>query len=393
VWDDPTRLWDATTPAGWVDAVCDFHALSIDPGDPDELGIFPASALTVTLDNRDGTWAVWTADGRLDRWAPGRRIAVWAHLDGADWWLYAGRIAAWDVNADETVTLTAYDGIAELAQPLPAGWTPGTAGERPLQRIRAIAGQAAYAGTVDGDPGDVTLATVAEESQAPLDAIHRAALSDGGVFHGDNDGRVTYRSRTWRNGRPDQSVVRTFTDNVCQAGALVVWEPDLEANDDGLYTTVQLVNLAAVTATATLPPTGWAEGVVLRLTHPDPDLWQTAAAGDRLAADLLAAQSTPALRIRSFVLHLLAPQQDLWLAAIDLRRGDRIEWISDYTTPTGPARLDVLAVVVGVRHDITPDSWQATVSTTRAVGFVTPLYWDQSPYVWDDPNPANVWRW
>jgi hypothetical protein len=407
VWDDadPTILWDDADPdrlvydapfveSGFTDAVCDFHTVLVDPGDADELALFPAVEATVTLANPDGRYTPWTTDGRLVYWAPGRRLHLYAELDDEEWWLFSGRVARWDLGADDTVTVVAYDGFAHLADELGPDWTPGTAGQTPLTRIRAIAAQAAYPDPIDGDPGDVAL-TTGPTDVTPLEACQVAALSDGGIFAGDADGRLLYRDRLWRAGRDDQGAVAVFSDNVCTVPA-VVWDPELTAADDGLYTRVELVNAADVTVTATLPagdPAAWYSGVTYRLTHPDPDLWPDAVVGQALADYLLAQQSTPAMSIRSFTLHLTDPKQDLWRTAIDLRRGDLVRFLHDYLDADGrPATLDVYLICSGVRHEITPEGWVATVATTRTVDWTTVELWDATRFVWDDPDPAAVWR-
>ena len=101
VWDDadPTVVYDHADPnryvwdapeigAGFTDAVCDFQLLEIDRGDPDELGLFGAAVATVSRANPSGEYSLWTVDGRLAYWAPGRAVHIFADVDGAPWWLF-----------------------------------------------------------------------------------------------------------------------------------------------------------------------------------------------------------------------------------------------------------------------------------------------------------------
>ena len=246
-----------------------------------------------------------------------------------------------------------------------------------------------YTDPIGGDTGDVALATV-ETTATPIDAMHRAALSDGGIVAGDADGTLTYRDRLWRSGRTDQTRTVSFSDNVCAADA-VVWEPEYGPDDLGLATRVELVNTAGLTAVAVA-----AAGTIgrrYRLTHPDPDLWTLQAQGDTLAAYLLAQSSTPTMAARSWVLHLHTPAQDLWTVGVDLRRGDRVQWVHDFTDAAGqPATLDVHLITWGARHEIGPETWTVTVGGTRSLDYRPLETWDQTLLTWDDPAAANVWR-
>lgn len=407
-WDDPDEavVWDAPDDAyvwdapfvggGFTDVVCDVQAVQVDAAEPDELGLVGPTVLTVSLANPDGRYTVWTADGRLAYWAPGRRACVWATIDGEAFWLFSGRVASWTEAADGSVVVEAFDGLAALADPLGGEWTAGTDGDVPLERIGAIAALAGYTDPIVGPPGDVALTVPEPDDAAPLDAIQRVAMSDGGLFGGDADGRLVYRDRTWRTGRADQVTIPVVSDNVCTV-PVVVWDLELAADDDGLFNDVALVNVAGLTARATLAdePGAWFTGPGYRLTHPDPDLWTGQAEGDDLAEYLLAMTSTPAMAPRAFTLHLTDPTQDLWRVGIDLRRGDRLELLHAFTDAGGdPAELDVVTIAAAVDHVIIPDtaSWTVTVVGTRTVDWRTIERWDETAYTWDDPDPLNVWR-
>jgi hypothetical protein len=401
VWDDttPERIWDAPFIAsGFQDAVCDWVTCDIDPGEPDDLGLFPPISATLTLDNRTGAYTPWTADGRLVYWAPGRELVIYATDNtgaGADWWLFRGRVASWQLNADATVTVVAYDGLANLAQELGGDWTPGAAGDTVTQRLTKIATAGAYSDPLRSDVGTVTLST-APTDRPPLEEMQRAALSDGGIFAADADGTLVYRNRLWRAGRDDQTQVWTISDNVCEA-PLVVWDPEMAADDDGLATDVRLVNAAGLVAAAALPAGSLWSAARYRLTHPDPDLWQTQTQGNDLAAYLLAQHSTPSMAVRAFDVHVQDPRQQpaAWDFAVRTRRGDLVNVVHDFPDPQGAgavATLDVFGIVVGVGHNLTPDAWVSHLGLTRTVDWRPVELWDRTRFPWDDPDPKNVWR-
>ena len=394
-WDDttPQRVWDAPfVGQGFTDAACDFIALDIDAGTADDLYLFPPVTATLTLDNRTGEYTPWTADGRLVYWAPGRRMSVLAD-DGANrWWLFSGRVASWQANADGTVTVTAFDGLAWLAQQLGGQQTFGAAGQTPAARVTAAATAAGYPDRIDADVGQVTLATVAAPD-SPLEHIQRVALSDGGLFYGDADGSLDYRDRAWRAGRADQTTAWVISDNVCTV-PVVMWNPEASTDDDRLATDVRLVNTAGLAATATLTGSLWAGDARYRLTHPDPDLWQTQAQGDALAAYLLAQQGTPSASLRSADLYALDPKQPaVFDYAVQMRRGDRVRLLHDFVDPNGnPATLDVYVVLLTIGHTITPDEWVTHLSMSRTVDVTQVERWDRTVFVWDQVDARNVWR-
>jgi len=391
VWDAPgdAYVWDAPfVGGGFTDAVCDTIACTVTAGHPDELGLVAAAEAVVTLANPDGEYSTLDASGRLVYWAIGRRVHLFGDADGEPWWLFSGRVTGWDQNPDGTVTVTAHDGFAQLAPDPAQMWTPGAAAQTAAQRIAAILATWEYPDPVSLETTDVRMAAPPTE-RSPLAEAQVTALSDGGFLFCDADGRLWYRGRTFNAGRTDQTVVRGFTDNMCDAGVTTVWDFAQLTDDDALASRVLLENTAGLTATATAAPNPWA--VPYTFTHPDPDLWTEQTDGNRLAADLLARHGSDAARF-SFALYLRDPHQDLWRTGLDLRLGDRVNVLRTYPAAGGGQwELDVDCLVVTISHDISPDSWVTTVETGRVVTYRVPQQWDRTPYTWDDPNPANVW--
>lgn len=90
VWDDPISpvgwdgggIWDVSAlyPT-YRDATCAWSGLELEHAPPDDHGNIPASRLVVQLDNRDGTWSAWNADGSPARTGAGSLVHVWAHAD------------------------------------------------------------------------------------------------------------------------------------------------------------------------------------------------------------------------------------------------------------------------------------------------------------------------
>jgi hypothetical protein len=377
VWDDPA------TGAGFTDAVCDFVAVELEAGNPDELGLFASARAVVTLDNRSGEWSIYDESGRLVYFAPGRRLQVGADIAGVWWWLFAGVIDRWDVNADDTVTVEAHDRFGLLAQGI-GTFTPGVAGQRPRERIGAIRAAAGDTGPYRADPGDVTL-TVQATERAPLEEAQTVALSDGGALYVDADGALEYRDRLWPRGRADQTVVPLFSDNVCDAGAVVVANCELSTSDDHLATSVHLVNVAGTVADAATTDPLWADRPY-PLTHPEPDQWTTAGEGQAVANHLINLYGTPAVGIARFELHLTDPRADTWTVGIDRRLGDRVDFMHDFLAAGGGVgTFNVTAIVTTITHQIDPESWVVGIGTGPAIAATPVQRWDRTAWTWDDP--------
>ena len=389
VWDAPGDVYrwdDPAVGAGFTDATCDFVAVELEAGNPDELGLFAAARAVVTLDNRAGDWSIYDESGRLVYFAPGRRLIVGAELAGGWWWLFSGPIDRWDVNADDTVTIEAHDRFAMLAQEV-GPFTPGAAGDRPGPRIAAIAAAAADPGPKRLDPGDVTL-TAQLSDRPPLEEMQVVALSDGGILYVDADGTLLYRDRLWPRGRADQPDVPVFSDNVCD-GVVPVASAELTTSDDYLATSVTLANVAGTVATAATDDPLWAERPY-PLTHPDPDQWTTAGQGQGVANHLLNLYGTPAVGLARFELHLTDPRADVWAVGVDRRLGDRVRFVHDFVAAGGGVgTFDVTAIVTTITHQIDPENWVVGVGTGPAVAATVIQRWDRTDWTWDHPDA--VW--
>jgi hypothetical protein len=406
VWDSPavdTYVWDAAVSAGgFVDAACDLVSLDTDPGEADGLGLMPAVVCNLTLANDHGQWTAWSADGRLVYWSLGRRLAVWAVLaDASTYWVFTGRISGWHERADGYVEVTAFDGLAELAQPIVTGtdsWTPGDPADTAYARVVKIATAAGYTDTISAGAGSAweVLLAAPPSTRTPLDEIYATMLSDGGQIMADANGVIYVWDRRWRLGRPDQTTIPTVSDNVCDPDVADVWDVELATEDTDLATAVHLANTAGLTADAT---DGTVTAERWRLTHPEPDLWMLQGDGDSLAGYLLTVYSRHAMRLGAFTLHLVPVRgRDLtapvnpWTVAAALRRGDLVRYVHDYTAADGtPGRLDQYHRIDTVAHAITAETWVATYRASSAVTYVDAMAWDLTPYLWDDTNPDNVW--
>lgn len=393
VWDDQSQwdrgnVWDVGPSfPHYVDATCSWTGLTLEHGAPDEHGNIPAARLVVQLDNADGRWSAWQADGSPAFTGAGQLAHLWAHNTTGDWWLFSGRIARWDQRADDTVELEAFDVFSDLAPPV-GTFTPGATNDLPGTRAAAIvaavpAGPIAIPTRFDAG---VNRLTAQPTEQSPLEELQTVVGSDAGLVFVDADGTVVSYGRNWRGGRPDQTAVPTITDNVCNV-PIVVWDPLISSTDEHLADVVTLENVAGLKATATVTTPVGRYTVAYNAQQ-----WTTQAEGNATAQAILTGQSRARLQLDAAALYLLDPSHpDLW-RAVDWRRFDRLSFVHEQAVIGGvPAQINVGVVVMSLAHDITPDGWVLTFSTTRAVTYVAPVLWDLTPYGWDDPNTLAVW--
>ena len=392
-------VWDAPfVGSGYTDVWCDLVELTIRSGFPDQWeNYLTGQARLVVRDPGDGRYTTRTADGRLVYYAPGRRLAVyWLDPAGVGWWLFHGAIATWrQPRLDGTVEIEAFACTGDLAQPVGRVWTAGTATDYSGTRIAAIGAVAGFTGRQGGDSGDVQLSVPAAGSDLPLDAMRRAAASDGGIVYADADDTLLYRDRRWRNGRPDQTDIPTFTDNVCDAGPDVVvgWDP-VAADSD-----LRLAGLVRLSNDATPPLVAAANGsdyVNARLiyTHQYPDLWKVQADGDLLAAHEADVRSDARLAVGSLDVHLHDYRWDYWDAVVKRRLGDRVRWLHQdtYTDPPSVDLYDLELVLTGLGHTVTPESWTVELGSAPAVAYTAVEAWDVTALFWDDESALAVWR-
>ena len=395
VYDDYTVAYDAPGityddvqdwPYERFDLFCKFHGLTISTGTPDPEGRFDAGHVEMTLDNRDGSLSQYDAAGRLVDWAPGSRLDIWAVLDAEPWWLFSGRVTAWRERQDDTVEVEAFDAFSDLNEQV-AEWDPGVYGDTVAARLTAICTEHGYTGPTRFDLGDVTLHSYFTTA-TPLEELQAVAISDGGVVHVDADGTLIYRDRTWITGRDDQPAIPVFSDNYCDAD-FHVWDAEMTTDDEVIVNKASLTNVADITVTAVNQPSVDRYGP--QALARSADQWIDLADGQALADFLVTRRGDHYLRLDGFNLHLRDPRQDLWRVGIDRRLGDLVTWMHEQPTTTGINLVILNLAVQQITHDITPESWVATLATTRTVGNVVALRYDRTPFDYDDADPRVVY--
>lgn len=395
-WDDNVSVWDAGGDAylwdieqtidDWIDATCDMVGCEITHGDPDDRLNFDAGSCTITLRNDSGLWSMYNVDGSPLNHGPGDLISVWATDGTSSWWLFSGRVYRWDELSDETIEIEAFDAFADLAMEI-GTFLPGAANDHTPARCESILSLAG----LDALPhrfasSGIVALTQQPTDQAPLEEMQTVMQSDGGVLFTDSDGTLLAYDRTWRAGRADQTTVPQFSHNVCST-PIVAWNTEISTNDVGLADTVILENIAKLQSRAAL--SGVRGSFVITETELQ---YSTQNEGDILAAFLLSQQQHTRLRVESFDLFLLDPDQpDLW-RAVDWRLFDRVIFVHRARTSAGTTTvLSLNMLVYSISHSISAQNWIMSVGCSRALDYVAPVVWNTALYTWNDTSPLAVW--
>lgn len=386
VWDDPMLEWDQDVVPGFTDATCSVQGVATDVGDPDDHGQFKAGTAVIQIDNTDGEWSQYNADGTLASHGPGYELAIWARYrdDGSAWWIFRGQISRWD-DLGDVVEVEAFDEFSNLAQPI-GTYTPGANGQNPGARLTDILTAAGAAAVPHSFvTGDVAL-TAQQTDASPLEEMQNVTTSDGGALFVDADGTLRSTRRTWRAGRSDQVAIPVVAANVCTAD-IVVWDAVLSTNDAAVADTVILENVAHLRAQS---PVGTIGRFVVTETGQQ---WTTQVEGDTLASFLYTAQQAVRVNVDEFDLYLLDPDQPKLFHAVEWRLFDVLRFLHNYRIAGGQtARLDMNTIMTRIAHSIIPDdNWVMSVATSKVVGTNQLLFWNPAgdPYVWD--TPGAVW--
>jgi hypothetical protein len=395
---DSGRLWDDG--AIWnppyvgidlVDAVCDLAGVDVEHGNPDSANLYPAGRMVATLLDPDGRYSRIRHDGTLEIERMGRRVHLVTELDDVWWWTFSGRITRWDEIRPGEIEIEAYNAPTELV-PVGAPYTPGTAGQQPNVRLQAILAATDHGELSAGsrfDTGTVAL-TAQETERSPWEEMQVVAQSDGGILFPDADNAIVYFDRDWTLGRDDQASASLWgvarwgedrwgeltwaasspiSDNLCDAGAIVVWNCELSTNDAELTGQVVLTNVAELVADESMP-IGPDAPVRPIFTYSEPGQWTTQAEGDTLAGLLLDQRFTARLRIASFQLYLHAGDPEMWQFGVDLRIGDRLRFLHSVRQPgQSPTTIDVGLIVTSIAQSLNPHEWVVTVGTSQVVDY------------------------
>lgn len=399
--NDGTRI--SVMPPNWYSITEYVRNVQIQRGRQAELDQFQAGSVTITLDDRAGTfhpanpapslpsrgWPTTPAGGA---WplnlngtvTPMRRVRVYADWNGARYVLFQGYAESWTPayaygGKDETVTLRAVDAFKALRYAQVGA--PGTGqvtmtSQYPGNRILALLSYVSGIASRIENAGDEVLRQITYAGQDLISAIQEAAQAGLGLLYCDTDGAVRYDNRTYRL-LNENTARAVFGENL--TGGEIPYQDIVLSYDDTLVYTETRVTATGGVGTAA-PQVSTDDTAVKKygrrvyaLDLPlQKDIGGSAPATDpntelasAYAQFLLSRYKEPGIRVQSLTIEPAANPTVAWPAALGLPLGGLIEVkrrnVWDVSNPT-----DKFVYVENITHDITPDRWQTRFELSPA---------------------------
>lgn len=380
-WGQPSATWVGNEPFWWG-ITCEVHNVETYVGHERAADTWDVGTAIVVLRNLTG-WADYPPSApdqpTLLSVRPGRPIRIGVSIDaGPTSWLWRGYVDAADPGYEpemgSIVTLSCIDAKGEAGRANAAGLaTPVGAGETVTTRIGRVLDATNWpAYRRDLAASSVTLLPTSLGGTV-TDLVDLAADSAGGAVFGDINGRVAYRARSWQTYAPgapfDATVGNVDATDVCPSS----WDVSFARED--ITTQVQIGRHSDAAPLVFND----VEGQTLYGVEPY----------DRTDLETQSVLVLNSLGQRHLATrgHLTAPR--ISAVTLDAATGDDVVDLLAACDPRTPTRLhcrhdesgrvvfDRNLFVVGIRHSIGPDGWEARVALDDA---------DASDYI-AAPNP------
>lgn len=382
-WQPDTGGTDAGTShwvgdqAFFVDVSCHVREVSTFAGRERANENWDVGTATIVVDNVDG-WADYprTADpDQLLTMRPGRQVRVGVQvLSGTvagTWYLWGGYIdgmePGFDAEDGEVVTLECIDAKGEAGRSFIGAAAAGVgAGQTVSARIGRILDEVGwFTSRRSIQAASITLKATVFDAKA-VDLMNLAADSAGGAVFGDVNGSVAFRGRDWQavaESKPPDGTIGNWgePDEACA----VSWEQSFNRED--ISTKVTLGRPDEVPFTA-IDIAGF------RLYGEEP--FERTDLETNLTSDLIQ------LRDRVLEVRNVSHMPRIAAVTLDAAADDYALNVMAVASPYKPSFIrcrhrglngrDVfnsVMIVVGVEHNLTPESWQARVALDNAKPF------------------------
>jgi hypothetical protein len=293
---------------------------------------------------------------------PLRQVRISADWSGANNVIFRGFVDRWDVQWQpkqqySLVRATSTDATKLLAN-FDTEFT-GVDGDTAWERVEDMLLDKSWPSDftdIDTDGNFALLVEDTSDRRPLLPNLQEYQFTEVGALFVSKEGRVTWRNQALANPTSAQSPDFTFSDTAA-SGQVPVTEIEYGISDDTVYNTVSIT------------PTLGSEQVVSDSTSIDTfreraliktDVPLTSdALGLQLATILLDKQKEPNARIETVSTD---PRVSIHSAGVSLT-ADILTKIDVIRTPPGGTTTTYKMYVTGIRHQITPDSWNTTFIT------------------------------
>jgi len=357
-WGAATSHWSGLEPT-WHDVTGRLSEVNVQRGRSTWLDRIGMSSAVFQADNADG-WLTWNAGtlGAQDV-RPGRPMRIWADVAGVHRDLWRGFVEGIDDSYQPSdrpsASVRGQDGLAQVAHVDLPERAPLGAGDTSDVRIGRILDAADWPVTWRAlEAGQVTVqATNLARNLA--DELGITADSEGGVVYAGTDGRVYFRNRDWLRIAPYAVAVQATIGPggpICASEHTVVRDAADVRND---------VSLARAGGTMLRYTDEDSIALYRRRTYNRGDLiCETDAQVALLAQRLIGARARSTIRLTDVAVPVVDAASAAFVAAVDYGWRLVVSWAD------GAESWSRTVHVMGVTHQIRPDSWTVTLAVDDA---------------------------
>ena len=294
---------------------------------------------------------------------PNRKIRFSASYNGVGYFIFSGYITAYNYSYPKDqeigyVDLVCVDAFRLLNLAGITTVASATAGQDAGTRINKILDQVSYPSTLRSiQTGSTTLQADPSTLRTALAAIKNAEFSEQGAFYIDGAGNATFKNRA-----TVQSAAGATPTKFANDGTGIGYFNIAPTFDDKL-----IINQANITRVGgTTQTAANAASVAKYFPHSvnyDNLVVQTDAQALDIAKSYVATRAETTLRIDAMTLDLTTPNYDAGiLAALDF---DYFSNVRVVNVGQDGSTIDKTLQVVGIAHDITPNTWKTTFTLSE----------------------------
>ena len=328
------------------------------------LNQFTATSATFRIVDPNGDWNPNNpASPYYGYLTPNRKIRFSATYNGTGYFLFSGYITAYNYSYPKDQEIGYVDLVCNDAFRLLnlAGITTvasTSAGETTSSRVGKILDQVGYPSSMRSiSTGATTVQADPATRRTALAAIQNCEFSEQGACYIDGAGNATFKSRA-----NVQAAAAATPTKFSNDGTGITYSNFLPAFDDKL-----IINQATVTRIGGTAQTSTNSASVSKYfphsVNYDNVLVQTDTDALNIAQAYVATRAETTLRIDSLTLDLTTPDYAAGIvAALDF---DYFSNVRFYNVGQDGTIIDKTLQVVGISHDITPNSWKTTFTLSE----------------------------
>lgn len=328
------------------------------------LGQFQAAQATFRIVDPNGDWNPSnTASPYYGYLTPNRKIRFSGAYAGTGYFIFSGYITAYNYSYPKNQEIGYVDIVATDAFRLLnlAGITSvsgATAGQDTGTRIGKILDQVSFPSTMRNiQTGSTTVQADPATLRTALAACQNAEFSEQGAFYFDGAGNATFLNR-----QTVEKAAAGTTTKFSNDGTGISYFDFKPAFDDKL-----IINQATITRVGGTAQTASNTASVSKYfphsVNYDNLIVQTDTDSSNIAKTYVATRADTTLRIDSMTLDLTTPSYGAGIvAALDF---DYFSNVQFYNVGQDGTIIDKTLQVVGIAHDITPNSWKTTFTLSE----------------------------